>query len=71
MNTYPVLNFLARMGWPLAFIAGLATMVSVAGLWAWQPYAWAGGAVAGVAMALVMKSYLELVRLITDMLLPK
>lgn len=73
MNDYPMLHFLMR--WGKSGAIGLAVFVAGAGIWA----AAAGGnllwalvglvaAVVGYAVAL---TYVELVKLIVDMLLPK
>jgi len=73
MNDYPMLHFLMRWG-KLASVC-LALMVLTAGLWGalstgqW-PWAVAGVVVAVVGYALAM-SYVELIRVIVDMLLPK
>jgi hydrogenase/urease accessory protein HupE len=73
MNDYPMLHFLMR--WGKLAAACLALAVLAAGLWAalntgqWL-WAVAGVAVAVVGYALAM-SYVELIRVIVDMLLPK
>jgi hypothetical protein len=73
VNDYPMLHLLMRWGRPIAVV--LACLVAAAGLWA----AWSSGNVlwgvvgvgaAGIGYCLLL-SYLELVKLITDMLLPK
>jgi hypothetical protein len=68
-----MLHLLLRWGRPIA--VGLACLVAAGGVWA----AWSTGSVLwgllGVGIAAVgyclLLSYVELVRLITDMLLPK
>jgi hypothetical protein len=73
MNDFPMLHFIMR--WGKIGAGGLATLVVVAGVWAalasgtwvWAPV---GVVVAAVGYALAL-SYVELVRLIVDMLLPK
>ena len=73
MNDYPMLHFLMR--WGKLAAACLAVAVLVVRLWAaistgqwlWA-VAGAGVAVIGYGLAL---SYIELVRVIVDMLLPK
>jgi hypothetical protein len=73
MNDYPMLHFLLRWGKPAA--VGLAVLVAAAGIWgtisggSWlcAPVGLIAAAV-GYALAL---SYVELVKLIVDMLLPK
>jgi len=73
MNDYPMLHFLMR--WGKLAAAGLAVAVFAAGLWAaagsgqWL-WAAAGAVVAVVGYGLAL-SYVELVRVIVDMLLPK
>jgi hydrogenase/urease accessory protein HupE len=73
VNDYPMLHFLMR--WGKLAAACLAVIVVAAGIWAaarsgqwlWA-VAGAGIAVVGYGLAL---SYVELVRVIVDMLLPK
>jgi len=73
MNDYPMLHFLMR--WGKLAAAGLAAIVLAAGLcaavssgqWLW---AVGGAIVAAVGYALAL-SYVELIRVIVDMLLPK
>jgi hydrogenase/urease accessory protein HupE len=73
MNDYPMLHFLMR--WGKLAAACLALAVLAAGLWGalsngqWL-WAVAGVVVAVVGYALAM-SYVELIRVIVDMLLPK
>jgi hypothetical protein len=73
MNDYPMLHFLMR--WGKLASACLALAILAAGLWValssgqWL-WAVAGAVVAGVSYALAM-SYVELIRVIVDMLLPK
>ena len=71
MNDYPMLHFLMR--WGKLAAAGLAVAVFAAGLWAAAgsgQWLWAGAVVAVVGYGLAL-SYVELVRVIVDMLLPK
>ena len=73
MKQYPMLAFIMRWGAMMAAL--LAAIVVAASIWAsvatgeW-PWAAAGVVVAGVGYCLAV-SYVELIRLITDMLLPK
>jgi hypothetical protein len=73
MDSYPFLNFLVRFGRALAF--ALAAAVFAAGalaalaLHAW-PWALIGALGAVIAYGFAA-SYAELVRLVTDMLVPK
>jgi hypothetical protein len=73
MNDYPMLHVLVRWGKPMA--AALAGLIAVIGVWAALSsgnLVWGllglGGAAIGYALLL---SYVELVKLIIDMLLPK
>jgi hypothetical protein len=73
MNTYPMLHILVRWGRPIA--AALAGLVAAAGIWA----ALAGGnalwGLLGLGLGAIgyglLLSYVELVKLVMDMLLPK
>ncbi len=70
---YRTLYFLVRHGDRVAIFVALAPFV--AGLWAYAAGLSIGYAIAGLAGAavlyLIMRSYVELVRVIVDMLLPK
>ena len=73
MNDYPMLHFLMR--WGKLASACLALAVLAAGFWtAFSSGQWlwaiAGAAIAVVGYTLAM-SYVELIRVIVDMLLPK
>ena len=73
MNDYPMLYFLMR--WGRLAAAVLALMVVVAGGWAavgTGQWVWAvAGAVAAAVGYCLALSYVELVKVIVDMLLPK
>jgi hypothetical protein len=73
MNDYPMLRFIVDWGKLVAAI--LALLVAVAGIWcAWNgghPIWVLAGIIAGAVGYGVALSYVELVRLITDMLVPK
>lgn len=73
MADYPTLRFLEKHGGWLAiavalaaFAAGILAAALGASLW-WL----AGGAALGLVLFLLARSYVELIRLMTDMLLPK
>jgi hypothetical protein len=72
-SNYRTLYFLVRHGDRIAWIVALTPLM--AGLWAYAAGLSAGYAVVGVFGAaflyLIMRSYVELVRVIVDMLLPK
>ena len=73
MPKYPVIDFLLRHGHPFAIAVALLPAIGGAGLaclgWGW-PIA-AGGVLAGGILYVLAKSYVELVAIIADMLLPK
>lgn len=71
--TYRALHFLVRYGDWIVLVAALVPILL--GGWAWSTgmsiaYGVAGLA-AGAFVYLIMRSYVELVRVIVDMLLPK
>jgi hypothetical protein len=73
MPNYPIIHFLVRRGHPFAI--GVALLPALAGLWlllAGGPWLYGVGAIAaGAVLYVLMKSYVELVAIIADMLLPK
>lgn len=73
MPNYPIIHFLVRHGHRFAIAVALLPVVVGAWLalagWGW-PYG-AGGIVAGAILYVIMKSYVELVAIIADMLLPR
>jgi hypothetical protein len=73
MNNYPMLHFIGRFGGWCAVI--LALVPIVAGGWALAVGAsgwWlAAGLAAAVVLFVLVRSYVELVRVMIDMLLPK
>ncbi|HEY3917876.1 MAG TPA: hypothetical protein VGL83_08780 [Stellaceae bacterium] len=73
MVDYPTLRFLERHGGWLAIAVGLAALFAgiVAVLLGASLWWLLAGAVAGGALYLLARSYVELIRLMTDMLLPK
>jgi hypothetical protein len=73
MEKYPVLALIVRYGTPIA--VALAVVAAILVLWIGFPLiGWASAVlaiVAGGVLLLVALSYVELVRLITEMLLPQ
>ena len=72
MNDYPVLHLIVRYGAPGATIASVLVVILV-GLAGFEALGWLSIPVAlfaGGLMYVLGKSYAELVRLITEMLLP-
>ena len=71
--TYPTLDLLVRHGDAIAWIVALAP--ALGGVLAWVLGLSIGYAIAGMFVGaflfLIMRSYVELVRVIVDMLLPK
>jgi len=68
-----MLGFLVRHGGVVAAVLGLAPpALAVAALAAGWAAGWlAVGLAAGVVLFALVKSYVELIRVVTDMLLPK
>jgi hypothetical protein len=73
MAEYPTLRFLEKQGgWlsiavgAVVFLAGVVAFVLGASLW-WM----VAGTLTGAVVSLLARSYIELIRLMTDMLLPK
>ena len=73
MTDYPTLRFLEKHGGWLAIAVGLAALATgiVATLLGASPWWLLAGAVVGAVLFLLARSYVELIRLMTDMLLPK
>lgn len=73
MVEYPTLRFLEKHGGWLAIAVGLAVFLAgiVATLLGASPWWLLAGAAAGALLFLLARSYIELIRLMTDMLLPK
>ncbi|HVA11792.1 MAG TPA: hypothetical protein VNF99_00950 [Stellaceae bacterium] len=73
MTDYPTLRFLEKHGGWLAIAVALAAVAAgvVAALLGASAWWLLAGAVAGAALFLLACSYVELIRLMTDMLLPK
>lgn len=73
MPSYPLLDFIVRHGRTLAMVLGLATLAAgLAAAWCLGAWPWGlAGVVGGVLVYGFVASYAELVRLVTDMLMPK
>jgi hypothetical protein len=73
MDQYPAINFLLRYG--DAFAIAVALLPALAGIsLALYMLNWlvlAAGLVGSLVLGVIMKSYIELVRVIADMLMPK
>ena len=73
MNSYPMMHFIGRFGGWLAVL--LALIPLVAGIWVaalgWSPWWIAAGVVTAGIVFGAARSYVELVRVMIDMLLPK
>lgn len=74
MQQYPILLLLDRHGGRIAILMGVAVPLiggwaiwNAGGSWVWTTVA----VLAGVFLYGVVKSYVELIRLMVDMLLPK
>ena len=73
MTEYPTLRFLEKHGGWLAIAVGIAAFlagIAAAALGA-SPWWLVAGAVGGALLFLIARSYVELIRLMTNMLLPK
>jgi len=71
--SYATLHFLVRRGGQVALVFGLLPILAgiAASLGGMSPLLIVAGLIAGAALYLIMRSYVELVRVIVDMLLPK
>ena len=73
MTQYPTLRFLERHGDWIAIAVSLCPLAaSLVAVWLGASFWWiAGGAVGSAFLFLAARSYVEMIRLMTDMLLPK
>lgn len=72
-STYRTLYFLVTHGDRVALAVAIATLALGVGVWLTGGSVWFAviGVLGGGFMYLIMRSYVELVRVIVDMLLPK
>lgn len=73
LPAYPVVTFLTRHGGRLAVLVGLVPVIAAL-LAVWMGYqpAWIGaGAVAGGLLWLFVQSYVEVLRILADALMPR
>ena len=72
-STYRTLHFLVTHGDRVAVAVAIATLALGLGVWLTGESVWFAviGVFGGAFMYLIMRSYVELVRVIVDMLLPK
>ncbi len=70
---YPTLRLLERHGAWLAVLVALTPVIAaiIALIAGYSPWWLLAGAAAGTVLFLVGRSYVEMIRLMTDMLLPK
>jgi hypothetical protein len=74
MDQYPTIRLLVERGDAVALVIAALPIVGGIALFALIPLHWSMlvvGVVASLVLLLIMKSYVELVRVIADMLLPK
>ena len=73
MENYPTIQFILRYGDAFAIFVALLPFAAgfITALYGLQWMALAAGAVASLVIGVLMKSYVELVRIIADMLLPR
>lgn len=71
--TYPVVGFLVRHGIVLSILLGILPLVAAGALVAsgWAVWVLAVGAGASVVLATLLVSYIEVLRVISDTLMPK
>jgi hypothetical protein len=71
--TYRTLHFIVSHGDGVALAAGIVTLALGAGIWFTGASVWflVVGVLGGAFIYFIMRSYVELVRVIVDMLLPK
>lgn len=73
MDAYPTIAFIVRWGGPLAVAVAaclpLGALVLVAK--GWSPLVLVAGAVAGLVAWALLRSYVEVLRVISDTLIPK
>lgn len=71
--TYPVVGFLVRYGIVLSILLGILPLVAAGALVAsgWAVWVLAVGAGASVVLATLLVSYIEVLRVISDTLMPK
>ncbi|TPQ40940.1 hypothetical protein [Cupriavidus pinatubonensis] len=71
--TFPALHFLVKHGNTIALL--LALSMPIIGMWFWtiggSPASIVGSIIAGAFGYLIMRSYVDLVRLVADAMLPK
>jgi hypothetical protein len=71
--SYPAIRFITRWGDALAILIALACAASgIAAVWA--GFAWpfgAAGVAAGLLLWLVLRSYVEVLRILADTLMPR
>ena len=73
LPSYPVVNFLVRWGTVLTTLLGLIPLVAT-GVMIWQgaPVFWFGaGLLGGAALWLIAQSYIEVLRILSDALMPR
>jgi len=73
MNEYPMVALIVRHGramtWAATAVAPIASLVMMAYGWPWPVLA--GGIAAGAVLYVVVASYVELIRIVWDTLVPK
>ena len=71
--TYPVVGFLVRHGILLSIVIGILPILGAGGLVAagWTAWVLAAGAGASVVLGTLLVSYVEVLRVISDTLMPK
>lgn len=72
-RTYPTLHFLVRHGNSVAAIVAISTLILGGVVWVLTDTLWAVvvSTFASAFVYLILRSYVELVRIIVDMLMPR
>ena len=71
MNKYPLVKLLMRYGTVFAATVALGTALVVSLAGAGAPLWIGGGVLAGIVVFILLKSYVELVEILSDMLMPR
>ncbi|MHA6691356.1 hypothetical protein [Devosia sp. A449] len=73
LPSYPVVNFLVRWGTVLTGLLGLVPLLAtIAMVWQGASLFWLGaGLVGGAVLWLIAQSYVEVLRILSDALMPR
>ena len=73
MEQYPAIRFLLRFGEVFALVVALLPVSAgiIAAFYGWHWMVLVAGVAGSLVLAVLLKSYVELVRVIADMLMPR